>query len=35
LVELHGASLEILDLRIKIRDASTVGGKRVDHGDCE
>jgi hypothetical protein len=27
--------LEILDLRIEIHDASTVCGKRVDHGDWE
>jgi hypothetical protein len=26
-------ALEILDLRIEIHDASTVCGKRVDHGD--
>ncbi|KAJ7796358.1 26S proteasome regulatory subunit RPN1 [Mycena olivaceomarginata] len=28
-------ALEILDLRIEIHDASTVCGKRVDHGDWE
>jgi hypothetical protein len=36
LISQHGKrALEILDLRIEIHDASTVCGKRVDHGDWE